>query len=98
MKGCYLLGISFGSILAIHIAQNVKSYMKSSSCTIVAIDSSPAILPGLGGLSLKELREMDPCMCDDVILKSFYQQVGIDACVMNLHSFFFNNYILFLQK
>ena len=98
MKGCYLLGISFGSILAIHIAHYVKSYMKSSSCTIVAIDSSPAILPGLGGLSLKELREMDSCMCDDIILKSFYQQIGIDACVMNLHSFFFNNYILFLQK
>lgn len=81
MKGCYLLGLSFGSLLAIQIAQNIQTYWKSSDCKIVAVDSSPQILPALGGRSLQELEGMDRGVCDDIILRSFYKYIGLDAYV-----------------
>lgn len=89
MRGCYLLGLSFGSLLAVQIAQNIQTYWKSSDCKIVAVDSSPQILPALGGRSLQELEVMDRSMCDDIILRSFYQHIGLDAYVWS--SYHHNN-------
>lgn len=85
MRGCYLLGLSFGSMLAVQIAQNIQTYWKSSDCKIVAVDSSPQILLALGGRSLQELEGMDRSMCNDIILRSFYQHIGLDAYVWSFY-------------
>ncbi|XP_061181837.1 fatty acid synthase-like [Saccostrea echinata] len=78
-KGCFLVGVSYGSLLALHIAQMVKSCWKAAVCKIVAIDSSPEILPSLCGQPLREQRDLSASLCDDVILRSFHQLVGLDT-------------------
>ncbi|XP_062605841.1 fatty acid synthase-like [Saccostrea cucullata] len=78
-KGCFLVGVSYGSLLALHLAQMVQTYWKSAVCKIVAVDSSPEVLPDLCGQTLREQRHLSASMCDDVILQSFHQLVGLDT-------------------